>query len=80
MIAIISIRAALWIEYLQTEKEFRMFFRVLGMTLATFGAVAASSLMAQHAEHSGHAAHVMADTGASGSPTAPGDCSFAPIL
>lgn len=57
-----------------------MFFRVLGMTLATFGAVAASSLMAQHAEHSGHAAHVMADTGASGAPTEPGDGSFAAII
>jgi hypothetical protein len=80
MIAIISRPLALWIGCHQREKDLRMFFRVLVMTLATMAAAVATPLAAQHTDHSGHAGHVMAVSGASGVPSEPGDGSFAAII
>ena len=57
-----------------------MFSGVLAMTIATLAAVAATPLAAQHADHSGHAGYVMAEPGASGVPSEPGDGSFAAIV
>jgi len=57
-----------------------MFSRVFAMTIASFVAVAATPLAAQHANHANHAGHGMSEPGASELPSEPGDGSFAAII